>query len=229
MTDLNVRPGTIVVYSDIGCPWAHLTVYRLLRARTALGLSGAVVLDHRVFALEVVNRRPTPKLVLDAETVAVGTLDPGAGWQLWQQETYRYPVTTLPAMEAVQAAKEQGPAASEQLDRGLRVAFFGQSRCISVRSVILEVAESCDGVDAGAVAAALDDGRARRAAMEQHEIGMTPAVTGSPHVFLSDGTEVHNPGIDMHWHGDKGRGFPVVTGDDPSVYDDLLRRAAAAA
>jgi len=229
MTNVSVRPGTIVVYSDIGCPWAHLAVYRLLRARSTLGLDGAVVLDHRVFALEVVNRQPTPKLILDAETVAVGTLDPGARWQLWQQEVHSYPVTTLPAMEAVQAAKEQGLAASEQLDRALRVAFFGQSRCISVRAVILEVAESCDAVDAGAVAAAIDDGRARRAVMDQHQLGMSPAVDGSPHVFLADGTDVHNPGIEMHWQGDKGKGFPVVTRDQPSVYGDLLRRAAAAA
>lgn len=225
---MDVAPGTIVVYSDIGCPWSHLAVYRLLRARTALGLDGAVVLDHRVFALEVVNRRPTPKLVLDAETVAVGSLDPGAGWQLWQEAPASYPVTTLPAMEAVQAAKEQGLAASERLDRALRVAFFAQSRCVSVRSVILDVAESCDGVDADAVADALDDGRARRPMMDQHHAGMSPAVAGCPHVFLPDG-DLHNPGIEMHWHGEEGRGFPVITRDDPSVYDDILRRASAAA
>ncbi len=33
----------------------------------------------------------------------------------------------------------------------------------------------------------------------------------------------------MHWHGEEGRGFPVITRDDPSVYDDILRRASAAA
>ena len=229
MTDVPVAAGTIVVYSDLGCPWAHLAVYRLLRARAALGLDGSVAVDHRVFALEVVNERPTPKLILDAETVAVGTLDPGAGWQLWQEEAHHYPVTTLPPMEAVQAAKEQGLGASEQLDRALRVALFGRSRCISVRSVILEVARSCDTLDVDALAAALDDGRARRAVMDQHELAMSPAVDGSPHLFLADGTDVHNPGIDMHWEGPKGSGFPVVTADDPSIYDDLLRRAAAVA
>lgn len=229
MTDVTAKPGTVAVYSDIGCPWSHVAVHRLLRARTALGLDDAVTLDHRVFALEIVNRRPTPKLILDAEIVALGMHAPDAGWQLWQERSYRYPVTTLPAMEAVQAAKAQGLAASEQLDRALRVAFFGHSRCISLRSVILDVAESCDAVDAAAVAAALDDGRARRAVMEQHALATSSAVRGSPHLFLPDGGDVHNPGIEMHWEGEEGVGFPVLTGDDPSVYDDLVRRAAAGA
>lgn len=30
----------------------------------------------------------------------------------------------------------------------------------------------------------------------------------------------------MHWEGDKPGGFPVVDAGDPSVYDDLVRRAA---
>jgi predicted DsbA family dithiol-disulfide isomerase len=228
MTDVTAAPGTVVVYSDIGCPWAHLAVHRLLRARAALGLDGSVTLDHRVFALEVVNRQPTPKLVLDAETVVVGSLDPSAGWQLWQERGHRYPVTILPAMEAVQAAKEQDLAASEQLDRALRVAFFAESRCVSLRSVILDVAESCGQVDAGTLAEAIDDGRARRSVMDQHEVAMSATVAGSPHVFLPDGTDAHNPGICMRWEGRKGEGFPVVSSDDRSVYEDLLRRAAAA-
>ena len=51
-------------------------------------------------------------------------------------------------------------------------------------------------------------------------------VEGSPHLFLPDGTDVHNPGIEMHWMGDHGKGFPHIDADDPSVYDDLIRRAA---
>ena len=51
-------------------------------------------------------------------------------------------------------------------------------------------------------------------------------VNGSPHLFLPDGTDVHNPGIEMHWEGDHGKGFPVVDRDEPAIYEDLLRRAA---
>lgn len=225
---ITVSSGTIVVFSDVGCPWAHLAVHRLLAARRRLGLDGRVVLDHRAFPLEVFNRRPTPKRVLDAEIPVAGALDPEAGWQPWQDEPQRWPVTTLLALEAVQAAKEQGLEASERLDRALRVAFFGDSRCISMRHVILETAEKCEAVDAGALAVALDDGRARRSVFDQADVAESSEVKGSPHVFLPDGTDAHNPGVEMHWEGDgPGTGFPVVTDDDGGIVDDLVRRAAA--
>jgi predicted DsbA family dithiol-disulfide isomerase len=223
----DVAPGTIVVYADIGCPWAHVAVHRLLATRADMGLDGEVVLDHRAFALELANAQPTQKRILDAEVPVLGALDPAAGWQMWQGDDWAWPVTTLPAMEAVEAAKEQGLPASEQLDRALRVAFFGASRCISLRAVILDVASGCPRVDVDLLAAALDDGRARKAVMEQHRLGeASEEVRGSPHLFLPDGTDCHNPGISLRWEGRPGQGFPVVLGDDPSVYGDLLVRAA---
>jgi hypothetical protein len=30
----------------------------------------------------------------------------------------------------------------------------------------------------------------------------------------------------MHMQGEHGRGFPVIDSFDPSVYDDLIKRAA---
>jgi predicted DsbA family dithiol-disulfide isomerase len=227
MTDDGV--AAIVVWSDVGCPWSHLAVHRLHEARRRLGLEGRVLFDHRAFPLEIVNARPTPKTTLDAEIPVAGARAPEAGWQPWPGHEWHWPVTTLPALEAVQAAKAQGLAASETLDRALRRAFFGQSRCISMRHVVLEVAEECGGVDVEALRDALDDGQARRTVLEHHRRAERDGVKGSPHVFLADGTSVHNPGITMHWEGEHGAGFPVVDADDPSVYDDLLHRASRAA
>ena len=214
-----VQPGTIAIYSDIACPWAHLTVHRLWEARQRTG--APVLFDHRPFVLEIVNERPTPKAVLEAEVPVVFSHAPEAGWQMWQGSSSEWPVSSLLALEAVQAAKDQSLEASEALDRALRRAFFGESRCISMRHVVLEVAAKVDGVDEAALAAALDDGRARPAVMAPPPEG----VKGSPHVFLPDGGDAHNPGIQMHWMGDHGKGFPHIDADDPSVYDDLLKRA----
>ena len=223
---IDVAPGTVVVYADIGCPWAHLAVHRLHATRAELGLEDTVRFDTRAFPLEIFNEQPTPKKVLDAEIPVVGALDPAAGWQLWQRPEEEYPVTLLPALEAVEAAKEQGLRASEQLDRALRVAFFGHSRTISMRHEILDIAATCPAVDAAALEAALDSGRSRAAVLEQKEIAERNDVQGSPHLFVADGTDMHNPGIEMEWEGEHGRGFPVVRKDDPSVYNDLLLRAA---
>ncbi len=194
--------------------------------RAEMGLEDTVRFDMRAFPLEILNEQATPKRILDAEVPVVGALDPGAGWEVWQGADHRYPVTTLPALEAVEAAKEQGLVASEQLDRRLRVAFFGESRTISLRHVIHEVASECPDIDADALLDAFDSGRSRRAIIEQTEVAETDLVQGSPHVFLPDGTNVHNPGIEMHWEGEHGKGFPVVDQDDPGIYKELLQRAA---
>jgi hypothetical protein len=132
-------------------------------------------------------------------------------------------------MEAVLAAKLQSLAASELLDRELRRAFWAESRCISLRHVILEVANECDGLDVAALADALDDGRARRALFDDWAIARTDEVRGSAHLFAPDGTNDENPGITIGWRADDtaAGGTTWIEADDPSAIDDLVRRGAA--
>lgn len=222
---MDVRPGTIVVCSDVGCPWSHVAVFRLLRARHVAGLDDDVVLDHRPFLLEELNHQPTPRKVLEAEIPVLANLEADAGWQVWPGSPYEWPVSTLLAAEAVQAAKTQSLRASEALDRALRVAFFRDGRCITLRHVVLDVAAETDGVHPDAVARALDDGSARATTMREFTVARDVA-KGSPHLFLPDGSDVANPGVEMHWEGGHGHGFPHVDKDDPSAYDDLVERAA---
>jgi predicted DsbA family dithiol-disulfide isomerase len=224
---MQATPGTVQVWSDIGCPWAHVAVWRLWDARRRLGLEDRVRFDHRVFPLELFNSQATPRNELEPEMPVCASLAPRAGWQAWSAPDWEWPSTMLPAMEAVQAAKEQGLAASEALDRGLRRAFWGESRCVSLRHVLLEVASETDGLDLAALAAALDSGRARAVIFEQWEVAKTDAVQGSPHLFAPDGTNAQNPGLEMDWNeGDDGIWLPTILRDDPGAYEDLLRRAA---
>ena len=220
--------GVIVVWSDIGCPWAHVAVSRLHRFRSALDLEGAVSFEHRAFPLELVNRRATPKALLAAETPATASIEPQAGWQPWAGPPGTWPVTTVPALEAVRAARGQSPEAAEQLDIGLRRAFFAESRCISLRTEILAVAASCPSVDAVALEAAIDDGVGRRQVIDEWRQATTDEspVDGSPHLFLPDGSAYHNPGIRFHWPRGEGVGYPVIDDDDPGVYEAILTAAA---
>lgn len=220
-----VAPGTIVVWSDISCPWATTAVYRLHAARARLGLEGAVTLDHRAFPLELLNSRPTPKAIVDAEIPVVGALAPDFGFSLWTGIEAGYPSTVLLALEAVQAAKEQSLAASDRLDLALRRAMFVEGLHVGMRHVILEVAVKVPEVDAAALERALDQGRGRRAVIDQWRAVPDAGIQGSPHLFLPDGSDVHNPGVTMRWVGPKPGGFPVVERHDPSAYEDLLARA----
>ena len=223
---ISARPGTIVVYADIACPWAHVAVYRLWKTRERLHLEDAVTFEHRAFPLELFNERPTPKWILDAEIPVAGGLEPGAGWKTWRRPDYEYPGSTLLALEAVRAATDLSARGGERLARALRVGMFGENRNVTMRHEILEIAASCDGVDVAALTDALDDGRFRRRVIEDKKEAESSGVKGSPHLFLADGTESHNPGIEMRWERSKGGGFPVVESDHPEIYDELLTRAA---
>ncbi|PWK82138.1 putative DsbA family dithiol-disulfide isomerase [Lentzea atacamensis] len=227
MTRPDVRPGTIVIYTDVACAWSTVTIARLLRTRADLGLDEQVLLDHRCFLLEDVNSFPIPKKLLDSEIPVAGALEPSLGWKPWQADPSEWPVTTAPANEAVHAAKLQSPQAAEELDLALRLAFFRDSRCISLRHEIVDIAQGCPHVDATEIGAALNDGRARGPMMLDYR-AHRDAVQGSPHLFFADGYDVHNPGVQLRWEGEQGAGFPVVDSDDPLVFERLLRHAAAA-
>jgi predicted DsbA family dithiol-disulfide isomerase len=224
---MQVAPRTIQVWSDLGCPWSHAVVWRLHDARRRLGLEGRVAFDHHAFPLELFNSEPTPRPRLEAEWRVAAQLAPRAGWQPWSAPGHAWPVTMLPPMEAVQAAKLQSPGASEELDRGLRHAFWSESRCISLRHVILEVASECESVDLTALTDALDDGRARGALFDDWATARGDEVRGSAHLFAPDGSNAQNPGITIGWReDDAGGGRAVIEADDRGAIDDLVRRAA---
>lgn len=223
---IEVAPRTVVVFSDVGCPWAHVAIWRLHEARRRLRMTERVHLDHRAFPLELFNSQPTPRDDYEGEMDFLAALAPRAGWQHWTAPDWAWPSTLLPAMEAVQAAKEQSLAASEELDIGLRRAFWGESRCISLRHVILEVASQSDGIDLVGLADAIDSGRARHLLFEQWEVAKTDAVDGSAHLFTPDGWNGQNPGIEVDWREEAGEWIPTLVRDDPAAYEEIVRRAA---
>lgn len=224
LTNQDVR--TVTVWSDIGCPWATLALHTLHAAAERRGCE--LIIDHRAFPLELFNSQPTPKFILDAEIVAIAAQQPHLGWRLWSGPEWTYPVTTLLALEAVQAAKAPavgGLRASDELDAALRHAFYAEGRCISIPSIVLDIATSCPHVDADALAGAIARGAGRAEVYAQWEIARGPQVQGSPHLFAVGGYAVHNPGANYRWTADpREGGFPHLRGYDPSWADALLDR-----
>ncbi|MGE0777462.1 DsbA family oxidoreductase [Mycolicibacterium sp.] len=220
-----MQPGTVVVFTDVVCGWSTVALHRFYRARERRGLTEAVRVDHQLYLLEDLNRFTIPKTLLDSEIPVVGALAPEFGWRPWQGDSSTWPITSLPANEAVHAAKRQSPRAAEDLDMALRRAFFCDSRPISMLHEIVDVAAGCDSVDADRLRQDLDDGTARAQMMRTYR-DHADDVQGSPHFVLADGSDVHSPGIELHWEGEPGAGFPVVDHDDPAAFDVLLDRAA---
>ncbi len=222
-------PGALVLFSDVACPWATVMVLRLRAARSDLGLEGTVALLHLANPLELVHERPLARRIIDAEIPLCAAATPGFGWSLWQGRLDEFPVTSLLAVEAVQAARRQSETAAEELDLALRQALFVASRCIALRHEVLAAAATCEAVDVRRLAADLDDGVARAATSRQARAAREVAGPCTGYLVAPDGSGSCNPGVTSRWLGpDLPRGVPIVDDDDPSVYRDLVSAAAPA-
>lgn len=227
MTNISVAPGTILMFSDLIDPFSHVALERLFTTRTRLGLDDKLRVDHHVFPIELLNSAPGTRHGSDSEIPALGPLAPDAGWQIWQGPDYQYPSTVLLAFEAVQAVKVQSLEVSERFDRALRRAFWAESRPIHMHHELLAIGAATNGVEVELLDAALRTGTHRRAIFDDLALVQSGAVKMSPHFFLPDGTNITNPGVEVHWQGDWAKGFPVVDVDEPTIYEGILQRAVA--
>ncbi len=155
-------------------------------------------------------------------------LAPRAGWQPWSAPDDAWPVTMLPPMEAVLAAKLQS-------HRGIRGARPWPAARLLGREPMHQPAPrhprgrhaTASPSTSAALSEALDDGRARRALFDDWTIARGDEVRGSAHLFAPDGTNAQNPGIAIGWREDgAGGGAAFLESDDPGAIDDLVRRAA---
>ena len=225
MTDATVPDLAIVVYSDIGCPWANVAVQRLSRVLLDKGLDRAIGIDHRAFSLELMNDAPIPSDVLNAEIPTLRELEPSAPWPAGPGP-WRFTASTLVALEAVQAAKEQSIEASVRLDKALRHAMFAELAQLETLQQVVELARNVDGIDVDPLEDALRAGRGRAEVRRHTTESQSDLVSGSPTLILPDGSAHTNPGISMHWEDEPGERL-VVDSDDSDVYVRLVERTLA--
>lgn len=226
-TPFAIEPRTIAIFSDLICPFTHVTMHRLFTARTRLGLDDTIRFRHHAFPIELLNAAPGTRHGSDSEIPTLGPLEPDARWQIWQGPDYHYPNTVLLAFEAVQAATAQSLRVGENYDRALRRAFWGESRPIQMHHELIGIAKTIEHLDIDTLEAALRHGTYRSAVFDDFDLARSDAIEMSPHLFLADGTNAANPGIDVHWQGPWASGFPVVDTNDPSAIEQLLRHASS--
>jgi len=100
-----------------------------------------------------------------------------------------------PAFEAVRCAERQGLDLADDLDWAIRGAFFAESRRISMRHVLLELAAGV-GLDMAGVEDDVDGGVAERLVVEEAREGWERLeVEGSPTFVLPSGRQASYPGL----------------------------------
>lgn len=205
----------LAMYADLTCPYAYIAAFRLRKLRDEY--RGSLVIEHKSLALEYVNRQPTPKRVLDSECPLLMLQEPELSWEPWHAALSEWPVTVWPAFEAVKCAERQGPALADELDWAIRSAFFAESRCISMRHILFELAEQV-GLEMGRFAQDFDSGRTKALVVQEAREGWERLkVPGSPTFVLpsgrqiGDSTELGLPEVMVD-----EQGFGRVTGMHPA-------------
>jgi predicted DsbA family dithiol-disulfide isomerase len=143
------------MYADLTCPFAYMVHHRWRQLRDEY--RDRVVIVHKSLALEYVNKRPTPKPALDLEEPILFAPAPEVPYQPWHALASEWPVTIWPAFEAVKCAERQGLTESDDLAWAIRTAFFVDSRCISMRHVLIDLARET-GLDQNQFTADFDGG-----------------------------------------------------------------------
>lgn len=179
------------VFADVGCPFTHVGLRRLVEHRARLGRED-VRLWVRAWPLEVVNGTP-----MDAHYIAeeVDELRDQVAPDLFTGFTEAaFPSTSLPAMALAAAAYRHGAAVGEAVSLGLRDLCFEQGRDVADPDVLAGLA-AAHGIDPGEAD--------RHAVLGEHAEGSSRGVVGSPHFFTAAG-DFFCPSLDIS-RDDAGR------------------------
>ncbi len=176
-------------WAEYYCPWCYVMAVRVHRVQPEY--AGRVLAYTRFFPLELLNGEAPPRDVLEQEWWLAAIQEPDASFVPYTAADW--PTTTLPAFEAVWAARQQGMNIAMELDLAVRRAFFGESRNIGDRSVLLEIARSTD-LDFARFERDFASPAARAAIEEEGRIGREQYhVRGTPTMMLADGTRMRTP------------------------------------
>ena len=186
------EPVRIAMYADLHCPYAYITAYRLRKLRDEFR---DIIIERKSLSLEYVNKQPTPKPLLDSELPVLMLEEPDIPYEPWHRPLSEWPVTMWPAFEAVKCAERQGMDLADELDWAIRRAFFADSRCISMRHVLFELAEQA-GLDMDRFSEDFDNGVTKRLVLEEARDGWERLrVNGSPTFVLPSGKQYSGLGL----------------------------------
>lgn len=175
-------------WAEYYCPWCYVAAVRL--HQTQPEYEGRVRAFTRFFPIELLNGEEPPRDILEQEWWLASIQEPLAPFIPY---TGDWPKSTLPAFDAVWAARQQGAVVAADMDIRVRRAFFGESRNIGSRDVLLEIARDTE-LDFPRFERDFANPAARAAVIEEGTLGREHyRVRGTPTLMLDDGTRLRAP------------------------------------
>lgn len=162
------------VFADIGCPFAHVGLRRLVARRAELGRDDVVLRVH-AWPLELVNGTPLDPALIAEEVDVLRETVAGDLFAGFVQSSF--PRSSLPAMDLAEAAYAVDVATGERVSLAIRTALFEEGRDVA-RPEVLGALAAAHGVTVDAAAA-------RAAVLAEWDAGKARGVRGSPEFFVA--------------------------------------------
>ncbi len=149
------------------------------------------MLRTRFFPLELLRGEGPPRDILEQEWWLASLQEPAALFTPYSSDDF--PTTTLPAFDAVWAARRQGDDIATDYDLRVRRAFFGEGRNIGRPGVLHDIAREA-GLDLARFQHDVASPEARSAVLAESRAGREQYhVRGTPTLMLGDGTRLRLP------------------------------------
>jgi predicted DsbA family dithiol-disulfide isomerase len=175
----------VVVFHDVLCAWSYLADARLAVLRAEFGEQ--VRWSYRGFPLrpdeQALEKKERQQLARNVRRIAREPEGQGVVADLWTGNDA--PVSSLPPLIALEAARQQGAEQHDALLEALRRAAFVRGMNVTRRDVLLEVAGAL-GLDETRFLRDLDDPRSFDRLQEGVDDAESMGIRGAPAVIIGD-------------------------------------------
>lgn len=174
----------LVLFHDVLCSWCLIADARL-RWLKKYELQDQVVLRYKAFPTRHRDSVPTPREIKTLSRHYARVAKTNEGWgivpDVWAGGDP--PLSTIPPLVALEAARRQGLEARDRLWHKVRRAAFWDGINVARRDVLIELAERAE-LDLEQFLAALDDPRTEQLVLAEHGEAEARKISGVPALLL---------------------------------------------
>jgi predicted DsbA family dithiol-disulfide isomerase len=174
----------LVLFHDVLCSWCLLADSRL-RWLQKYELGDQVILRYKAFPTRHRDSVPTPREIKTLARHYTRVAKTNEGWgivpDVWSGGDP--PLSTIPPLVALEAARRQGLELRDRFWQTMRRAAFWDGINVARRDVLIELAERA-GLDLGKFLGVVDDPRTEQLVLAEHEEAETRKISGVPALIL---------------------------------------------